>query len=419
MRFTFPLVGTALGALLGCTGVPPAGTSAQESSPIIDGIESPASDDGVLFLQHAELNCSSVLIAPNAVLTALHCVASQPDSSLSFACSLPSGDLKATSPNAGKIGATLDPTTITIRSGLLGQKIEAHGKKVVGTGTFNICHNDIAIVILDTSLDFPIAPLRLERETKAGERGRAIGYGDIDGNKTFVGRHYRDDLLVLAVGGDQGNSQAAPNWVVTGEGPCHGDSGGPLLSEDTGAVIGVYSLNLSPSCTGSDVRNAYTELAPFAGLIRSALKDAGTAPVVEPPEPAGTGAGGEGNGGEGGVNGVGQAGDPGTGDAGGETGSGGSSITGGSGGSGATSAAGGSADGATGGTSTAESGGSSAVGGGGTTSVSKGSGSRRDGGCAVRANGSTDDRAVSLLGALLAVLVAFGRRRSWRAGLER
>lgn len=406
------LAALAVGTLLGCAAPPPAGTGAQETSAIIDGIDSPASEDGVLFIQHGTLSCSSVLIAPNALLTALHCVAEH-DATLSFECQLPDGSLKASNPNAGKLGATIDPTTIAVWQGPLGNKVVAHGKKVVGTGSTNICRNDLAIVILDTSLDLPVTPVRLERETTAGERGRAIGYGDIDGNKTFVGRHYRDDIPIMAVGPAEGSRLAAPYWVVTAEGPCHGDSGGPLLSEETGAVIGIYSLNVSATCLGVQARNAYTELAPFASLVRTTLKDAGSTPVVEPPA-TGTGAGGQGNGGEGGV--TGQAGDPGMSDAGSDPGSGGSSVTGGTGGSGATSASGGSTNGATGGTSATESGGTSANGVGGTSSFSKGSGSRRDGGCALSRAGSTGDAASRLVATLLAAFVLLARRRRVELG---
>jgi hypothetical protein len=122
-----------------------------------------------------------------------------------------------------------------------------------------------------------------------------VGYGDVENTITERGRQERKHISVRGVGGPDastpGDSGVAPRTVLVGEGPCHGDSGGPLFSEETGAEIGVYSILQTSTCTGLDVRNTYTQIAPFEPLIRMALESESVDPILEPDEP--TGAGGQ------------------------------------------------------------------------------------------------------------------------------
>jgi MYXO-CTERM domain-containing protein len=169
-------------------------------------------------------------------------------------------------------------------------------------------------------------------------------------------------------------------------------------------VIGVYSILLSNVCEGSGVRNSYTQVAPFEGLILDALNEAGHEPIVEPPKPS-AGAGGtsgtSGTGGTGGINAAGSTAQGGEAGATGEGGapaqeSGGTTADGGTGGSGASGGSSGTA--ASGGTDS------------GTGGTSEGSGSRRDPSCACRTAGS-EPTPHSLVGLLLAGVAAWVRRR--------
>jgi secreted trypsin-like serine protease len=74
---------------------------------------------------------------------------------------------------------------------------------------------------------------------------------------------------------------AAPRTFVVNEGPCHGDSGGPAISEETGALLGVYSLAAASSCTSVGARNVFTRLAPFSSLILGTFDQIGVEPVLE------------------------------------------------------------------------------------------------------------------------------------------
>jgi len=392
---------------LGCSDIETSGALSQEGAAIVYGARSDASDDGVVEIQRkGGAKCTGSMIAPNVVLTALHCVAEFSQDS-GFVCN-PDGTVAPTSPVDGTLGATYDPSTFDIRIGAeYHESVDAHAKKIFSTGTSTICTKDLAVMILDRELDTPIVPLRFGRSIERGELVRAVGYGQTETSGTS-GRFVRHDITVLNVGADliAENSKAlVPYTFTVGQGPCHGDSGGPARSEETGAALGVYSILNSGNCETPGARNTYTQASPFESLIRRALTEAGYEPTLEP-DPNATGSGGEG-GAVGGGDAAGAAGDntvpKEVGGSGGTTG-GTSGARGGSGGSGAD---GGTTTGGTGGT-----GGDDATGATGGASGSNGSGSRRDPSCACRTAPEPEQQApISVLGGLLAALGLVARRR--------
>jgi MYXO-CTERM domain-containing protein len=364
-----PYLAATLGALalFGC------GSAEQfdlERAPIVNGERSVATDDDVVQLTSHAVGatpqaCSGTLVAPNIVLTALHCVANF--SGGDFSCNS-DGTLQTSNAGGGMLGELVDPAQIDIRVGVFpATAVDAHAVKLFGTGTNQICRNDLALVVLDRDLDLPLSALRLQRGVELGEKTRVVGYGASE-NAATEGRFARAGMRIIDRGVDAGGSNtniAAPRTVVVGQGPCHGDSGGPLFSEETGALIGVYSLVSGASCTAVGVRNVYTRLEPFADLVQSAFDFAAQTPIMEPgADDAGVG---------------GQA-------AGGDSASGGNAPVSGGGTSlvGASSAGAGARPG--------------------------GSGSSQDGSCACRA-GLSQPRRPLTLGALALIAVLFGRRR--------
>lgn len=406
------LSSSLLGALglatlaLGCSDIENPGAFSQEGAAIVNGERSDASDDGVIQIQRrGGVACTGSMIAPNVVLTALHCVAEFSQDS-GFVCS-PDGTVAPTSPVDGTLGATYDPSLFDIRIGAeYHAEVDAHAQKIFGTGTSTICTKDLAVMILDRELDTPIVPLRFGRSVERGEIVRAVGYGQTETSGTS-GRFVRHDISVIDVGADlwQDNSKGvAPYTLTIGQGPCHGDSGGPARSEETGAALGVYSLLTSANCQSPGVKNVYTQVSPFEGLIRKVLTEAGYEPTLEP-DPNDMGPSGEG--GAAGSDAGGAAGDttvPKEVGGSGGTGDGTGGSRGGSGGSGAQG--GGSA---TGGTDA--SGGADET--GATTGVTgNGSGSRRDPSCACRTTPESERQApMGTLGALIGVLGLVVRRR--------
>ena len=389
----------------GCSDIETPGSLSQEESHIVNGERSDASDDGVVFVgRSGGAACTGSMIAPNLVLTALHCVTETKQDS-GFVCR-PDGTISPTSPVDGKLGGLLDPTEIYVRTGAeYHPDPDAHGVKLFGTGSNVICTNDLALMIIDTDLDVPIVPMRFGRSIERGEIVRAVGYGQTEVSGSS-GRFVRHDIKVLDVGADllsEGSTTAVARTMVIGEGPCHGDSGGPARSEETNAVLGVYSILNAQNCRAPGVKNIYTQVSPFEALIRKALDEAGHEPLLEVDPNAGGEGGAGGAGDAGGAPNAGAGNEPqatgGSGDA--PNGAGGSN--GGSGGSGAVGGTQ-TTDGGTG--ATGEETGATAG-----TIGSQGSGSRRSG-CSCRtAPEPGREVPIGLMGALIAGLGLFRRRR--------
>ena len=283
----------ALGALLGtaCSDNIGEADAAGLRAAIVNGEVSDETDDAVVKVEASPEGgdasvCTGTMVAPNLVVTALHCVAYYTGGR--FRCNA-DGTLTSTEPQAGELGALASPEQIRILTGVT-PSLEpvAVGARVFGTGATEICRNDFAIVLLDRDLDLPIAALRLERSVRRAQAMRVVGYGSTEAATSDVVRRYRAGVTVTDVGPDafgQATGSAAPRTFVLSEGACFGDSGGPAFSEETGALVGVYSLSVGTTCTTQGVRNIYTKLSPFSSIVDQAFAAAGYEPLLEPPDP--------------------------------------------------------------------------------------------------------------------------------------
>jgi uncharacterized protein (TIGR03382 family) len=257
-------------------------------APIVNGELSDEAEAGVVSLGPTPEGsggqaCSGTLVAPNLVMTAVHCVAYYTGGR--FRCEA-DGSLNSTNPGDGELGALTKPEEVAIYTGVVpGAEPAAIGARLFGTGTSDICRNDFAIVQLDRDLDLPLATLRMDRSIRRGQKMKVVGYGITEAAQSDVSRRRRTDVTVIDVAPETGTGSTAPRTFVLDEGACQGDSGGPAFSEETGALVGVYSLAVGSTCTTQGVRNVYTKLSPFKSLIDQAFAAAGYEPLLEPPDP--------------------------------------------------------------------------------------------------------------------------------------
>jgi MYXO-CTERM domain-containing protein len=226
------------------------------------------------------------LIAPNLVVTALHCLSDLTGDG-SFLCN---NDGTLANPPNGLLGQPFDPAAVEVTVGrTFTQEVAAVGQRILSTRATDICKEDLAFMVLDRELQgVAIAPMRLDNPVERYEELSVVGYG-LPTNPAEVPPGYeaqrlrRDDVAVEAVGRRNGQAEgtyyARPGTFSLGESVCMGDSGGPALS-DQGAVVGVYSTN-SVSCTGSTARNFFTMLSEFKPLALQAYEAAGATPWLE------------------------------------------------------------------------------------------------------------------------------------------
>ena len=255
--------------------------------PMIEGTPSDENYAGVIYFETKQpsnkLSCTGTLVAPNLIATALHCVTS---SVLGHFNCQPDGTITAATVQEGAIGPLVAPANVKV---YMGSPVDysapvATGTRLYGTGSTQGCQGDLALIQLDRALDAPIASLRLDRMASWKERVNVLGYGETDVVENR-GLRLAREVQVVDVG-PSSNSEpirtASPRTFVVGEGPCKGDSGGPAFSADTGALLGVFSLNENDDCSAVGIRNVYTSLSPFSKMILDAFDKAGAEPLLEP-----------------------------------------------------------------------------------------------------------------------------------------
>lgn len=249
--------------------------------------------------------CSGVLIAPNLVATARHCVDEASD--LTVACA---GDT---------FGGPLLPESdywITTDYDMLQSTQGWHQtQSIVVPPATSFCGNDLALLILKDSVAAdeatPATPLvqypLTDADVVSGSE-TAIGYGDTSATTNSYGtRHERQNIPILCIPGDEtapcapvSQSNIAADEFAAGDGPCDGDSGSGAYEQSSynqgmPLVLGVLSRGGAEgtSCSGS----VYTRFDVYRDLlIQTVTKAASVGGYALPAwtQPAPLGADGEG-----------------------------------------------------------------------------------------------------------------------------
>jgi hypothetical protein len=260
------------------------------SAPIIKGTDSTPDQNAVVLVMHydamqiggAAAGCSGTLLTPRLVLTARHCVATtDPTAACDSDGNATFGGVIHDELAANKLFAFVGTRRPDFLAGL---DQGARGKEIIDDGAKTLCNHDLALILLDRPLPgAKIAPLRLLGKARPGERVRVIGWGITDTSPEPTTRQQRAGVPVLRVGP---GPELGAGELVLGESGCAGDSGGPALSEETGAVVGLLSRGGNgSSAPGADAclggENIYTSPASFKDLILGAYQKAGQAPWLE------------------------------------------------------------------------------------------------------------------------------------------
>lgn len=267
---------------------------------LLDGIASGDDQNGVVLLGGTGV-CSGILVAPNLVLTSRVCVFTfhAAANNAPYECS-------ASGTSGQAVAGAKDPASIEIYLGNHKPFADAvaHGKAVRSAGGFDLCNDNVALLVLDTPITtakpFQIRLSDVERQApppQVGEALNAIGWGIADRSAVQASFRRQHTGAVLSLGGRDYTPPGYPAQYVpagrflTDNMACGGDTGGPVLSAATGAVVGVISeykakdptelINDMLYDTCSRSVTSVAGLAGQASWLVPAFREFGAAPWLE------------------------------------------------------------------------------------------------------------------------------------------
>jgi hypothetical protein len=273
------------------------GASRAEVRPrVVGGRDSPAARDAAVLLvtddpERSGRACTAVMLAPRLALTARHCVSRSDPSAECLS--------DGTARSGGTPGADLPAGSLFVVAGAQLPDISAQqrsaprGVAILHEGAPSLCDADVALVVLDRDLPgATVAPVRLDRPTAPGEPMIVVGWGATADASLPRTRQERASAVTRVGPAPAPEVALGPREVEVGEGPCVGDSGGPLLVASSGAVVGVLSRGGRPPSEDDprgcrDAKNVYASISSRGDLLLVAYARAGAEPWLEgAPQPA-------------------------------------------------------------------------------------------------------------------------------------
>jgi hypothetical protein len=213
--------------------------------------------------------CSGVLVSPNVVLAARHCITTQLITTVTC--------------GSTPLGPSLSPDQLTVTTSVSADNSlpdDGGADRTVSSisvvpGADDTCGSDLAFLVLSTPIPASEAPPYVPRFSPpvSGERYSAVGFGetcaDASNELCYLEsgqRRRRDGLAVSCVDGCLRATIATTEWGGD-TGLCLGDSGGAALDEQ-GRLLGV-ALRGDVDSVGNCTAPVYSLLSSWEADIRA------------------------------------------------------------------------------------------------------------------------------------------------------
>jgi hypothetical protein len=219
---------------------------ARHAAAVVGGSASGTDQNSVVLLVRgffAEI-CTGTVVAPDLILTARHCLfkSSETESGYTHCERSREPPIVLTAYEPADLGVYVG------NAKPLPLEPVAVGSAVYSGADLNLCNNDLALLATDRPLPLDPLPMRLDEEASVGETGVLVGWGKTAPNgPSLADARQQREIRIDAVGpatfepGGRSPREIRASLFAGSEGGCLGDSGGPLISTESGAIIGVMS----------------------------------------------------------------------------------------------------------------------------------------------------------------------------------